>query len=499
MSEPKQANGSTGMSRERRFGPASLAVMLFALALVVVSGAQAAYRVLLPTEGWAYREGQTAEDLHANIHTFTQNLLGEPSPLRPGDRLRAVEDVPVEQLRDLQPGRTVRHWRHGQTIRYTVIRDGRTLDLDVTLKRWPASTVARLNIGTLGQAVGWLAAVLMLGIGLFVVLRRPEEPAARALLLVAAIVLATNISVVVPDGPTTQLSVVWQLTAFFSYWIFGILFGPTVLILALTFPRPKRVLRRFPILVMLPYLPFWVLVSMFGLLPQIGWGLTGAFLLLSLLSILHSTFTLRDAVSRAQLLWGLGGFVAAIALFVPQVLVATSVMIGARGELPPALFAVLDSLGTLAFPAFTACLAVAILRYRLFDIDVIIRRTLVYTTLTAALGAIYFGSIVLLQTLLGPFVGENNQVAVVGSTLAIAALFQPLRRRIQAAIDRRFYRRKYDAARIVQAFSTRLRDEVDIGRLSDDLMGVVEQTLEPSSVSLWLRNQRTLPKGEQGR
>ena len=117
----------------------------------------------------------------------------------------------------------------------------------------------------------------------------------------------------------------------------------------------------------------------------------------------------------------------------------------------------------------------------------IIRRTLFYATLTALLGTIYLGSVVVLQRLLGPLVGEDNQIAVVGSTLAIAALFQPLRRRIQAVIDRRFYRRKYNAARIVQTFSTGLRDEVDIGRLSGDLLDVVEQTLQPSSVSLWLR------------
>ena len=133
-------------------------------------------------------------------------------------------------------------------------------------------------------------------------------------------------------------------------------------------------------------------------------------------------------------------------------------------------------------------LGIAVLRYRLFDIDVIINRTLVYGTLTTVLVLTYFGSVVLLQQFFRAFIGERSQLAVVASTLAIAALFQPLRRRIQATIDRRFYRRKYDATRILTAFSAHLRDEVDLDTLSSHLVTVVEETMQPSHVSLWLRD-----------
>jgi hypothetical protein len=129
----------------------------------------------------------------------------------------------------------------------------------------------------------------------------------------------------------------------------------------------------------------------------------------------------------------------------------------------------------------------SILRYRLYDIDLLINRTLVYGTLTATLALIYIGSIIGLQALLRGIINANNSVAIVVSTLVIAALFQPLRHRIQAIIDHRFYRRKYDAARTIAAFSATLRNEVDLTQLSEHLVTVVEETMQPSHVSLWLR------------
>ena len=128
----------------------------------------------------------------------------------------------------------------------------------------------------------------------------------------------------------------------------------------------------------------------------------------------------------------------------------------------------------------------AILRARLWDIDVIINRTLVYGTLTASLALVYTGLVIGLQLLVQGLIG-GSQLAIVASTLAIAALFQPLRRRIQAIIDRRFYRRKYDAARALAAFSATLRNEVDLDALRKHLLNVVQETMQPAHVSLWLR------------
>jgi hypothetical protein len=146
----------------------------------------------------------------------------------------------------------------------------------------------------------------------------------------------------------------------------------------------------------------------------------------------------------------------------------------------------LTGFGLLGVPIFTG---VAITRYRLYEIDIVINRTLVYGALTAALVAVYFGGVATLQALLRALTGQEQlpQLAIVVSTLVIAALFNPLRGRIQAFIDRRFYRNKYDAAKTLEAFSDRLRDETDLQALNGELTRIVRETMQPAHDSMWLR------------
>jgi hypothetical protein len=141
-------------------------------------------------------------------------------------------------------------------------------------------------------------------------------------------------------------------------------------------------------------------------------------------------------------------------------------------------------------------LSIAVLRYRLYEIDLIINRTLVYGVLTAMLVGMYVASIVVLQGLVRALAGHESQLAIVASTLFVAALSNPLIRRVQSFIDRRFYRRKYDARKTLEAFSTKLKNETDLKALNNDLVGVVRETMQPAHVSVWLRPE-TAPKGGQ--
>jgi hypothetical protein len=145
-----------------------------------------------------------------------------------------------------------------------------------------------------------------------------------------------------------------------------------------------------------------------------------------------------------------------------------------------------------------AAIGIAVLRYRLYEIDLVINRTLVYGPLTAMLVLVYFGGVVGLQAALRTLTGQESTLPVVASTLAIAVLFSPLLRRVQGFVDQRFYRRKYDAAKTLEAFNSRLREETDLDALGEDLVGVVRETMQPAHASLWLRTDRETAGGRGG-
>jgi hypothetical protein len=185
----------------------------------------------------------------------------------------------------------------------------------------------------------------------------------------------------------------------------------------------------------------------------------------------------ESPIERRQMRWVLWALIIAS---VPWLLLgAVPALFGGASQITSNLIGLLWCLIPTAF-------AISILREGLFDIDIIIRRTLVYTILTIMLGAIYLGSVILLQSLFAAVSGQRSPVAIVVSTLIIAALFQPLRGRIQGWIDRRFFRRKYDAARTLARFSERARDAVELEQLMADLIQVVDETMRPDLVMLWL-------------
>ena len=199
----------------------------------------------------------------------------------------------------------------------------------------------------------------------------------------------------------------------------------------------------------------------------------GLLLLLALASLLSVGVRYEQAqgIERQQLKWFAYGSVVLIASLIGAV---------------PALWSGVVIPVLLGFGLFTSCIAVAILRYHLYDIDRLIRRTVTYGLLTVLLGLTYLGGVLLLRQVASPLTGQSN-LAVAGSTLAVAALFQPTRGHIQVAVDQRFNRRRYDAARTIDTFTTRLSEQIDLDMLNAELLAVVDQTMQPLHASLWLR------------
>jgi hypothetical protein len=221
---------------------------------------------------------------------------------------------------------------------------------------------------------------------------------------------------------------------------------------------------------------------------RLAYNTAGAFLFGVILAALVSLvvrFRRATGVERQQLKWFAYG--TALLLLLP-----TAGAVGARLG---------DTAGNLLVAAIVSALPVtigiAVLRYRLYDIDRLVNRTVVYGLLTVLLAGVYAGLVFALSQLLNP-ADQQSALAVAASTLVVAALFQPARRRIQGLVDRRFNRRRYDAARTVAAFSARLRDQIELGTLSTELLAVVDQTVQPVQVSLWLRSTQP-PSGRPGR
>ncbi|HEV2906483.1 MAG TPA: hypothetical protein VGZ50_04120 [Actinomycetota bacterium] len=220
------------------------------------------------------------------------------------------------------------------------------------------------------------------------------------------------------------------------------------------------------------------------------------FLLLIPLTIAASAISLilrfrrSTGMERLQIKWLASAAVAVAAIYLGAILASLNTDWG--GPTTPTWIGFLQNASFASFALIPIAIGFAVLRYRLYDIDLVINKTLVYGSLTALLAGIYIGGVVGLGALVRAVTDQRgNSVVIAASTLAVAALFRPARQSIQGFIDRRFYRRKYDAARTLESFSARLRDEVDLDSLAGELVGVVRDTMQPSHVSLWLRRPET--------
>jgi len=466
------------LAKPHAFNRNSWLLLGFGLVLITICAAQLGYRLAQPTDGWLL-----TSDPGAAIFDF--NMLGAASPIHPNDQLLSMVGVPYDTLdtlfriADLRPT----GWQAGETVPYTIRRESQVLSLDVPLYHW---TVAAI-LPTLIEPFVFVA-LLLLGVSGYAFLKRSQDWGARALFLFSVSLFCTGLSSIINQTTDVLLPTI-LLSSFFSFLIFGILIFPSFLILALSFPKQKRFVSQHPNLtIFCVYAATPLLMIMTGNL-GIGWITVIFFALLSLAAVIHSAVATKDAVGRAQIRWAVTGVAIGAAGFIINNLLALSYAANPiQVNLPRFVIELPFTIGILA-PALG--FAIAILRYRLFDIDVIIRKTLVYAALTATLALVFFGGVTLLQQVVGQITGtEDSPIIIVISTLLIAALFSPLRRRIQDFIDRRFYRQKYSAELALEEFAESARNETDLEALTGKLVEVISQTMQPESVTLWLKETK---------
>jgi hypothetical protein len=482
---------------ERRWSRGSYVAAGFALFIFLYGLVFTIITTNLPTDGWVY-EGDRLSDPPSLM--FSRSFLDLPSPIQEGDQLLKVNGLSQEQI--LQAEHEFYNlippdWPDGTLIQYEILRDGKHLAIDMPIYRVSSGDfyAGYLKRSSSSDLVMLVTGLFFFVIGLIVFLLRPSNRAAHALLFLGVGFfpwLANN------SIPTSFYPLPHAVSIPFDLWT--LIINPSLMYLVLAFPYPKAPLRRYPRLsVLLIYLPWPAAFNLAYLLHLEDWRgyqeiaftiypiQIVVLMLVTLVALIHSAITVREPVGRNQLKWMLAG-------------VGSFVFVGIGGWLVSAyLFPETMQSGnwlitTIGWFLLPVCLAIAITRYRLFDIDVIIRRTLIYGALTTTLALVYFGGVVFLQGLLVLVTGEGrSEIVIVVTTLAIAALFTPLRKRIQRDIDRRFYRKKYNAEKLVLAFSTSLREEVYLDELTNSLVSLVEESMQPEHVHLWLR-----PAGYRG-
>lgn len=430
---------------ERAFGRSALLVLALALALLTLSIAQKAYRLSLPTDGWL----TTNADFENDEPLYLENLSGKPSPLRAGDRLTAIEGKSFTdlELRSLRGQAADIGYEAGETLRYTVLREGKALELAVPL--YSGSSIGPGKVFPLlftqtqvGSALLWVA----VAIGAFVFWKRPANLTAQLLFLQMMVTASSAVSWLV--SPLSAADILhpgtFYVAAFFTHWIHGLLEQPLGLHLILSFPRPAGVLQRrwaLPVLYGLPLAAFVLLYALPDTNGASFFILVGLYNLLGIVLVVRMFFAYRDPVAQAQVRWfGFG--------FAVSNLGTLLFALWAAGLMPDSVNTVTE---VLPFNmVFLLCTTVAILRYRLFDIDVILSRTLVWGGLSTLVVGLY----VLIVGLLGQLVGERLELGVsLLATGLIAVLFGPLRAFLQRRVNRLLYGQRDDPYAVLAELS----------------------------------------------
>jgi hypothetical protein len=499
LADRQSVDVATIRDRERRFDRWAWLTLAAGLGLMALALSMVLWAFTIPTDGWWAQQESGGAD--APIRLLI-NQSGQPSPLRENDLILMMNGQrPEEFISGMGP-----ILARDQPFTYLISRAGQEMEIVAPpVRRQPAGIWQVIVYDWRQNPLTTLSPLFFFLIGAFVFLMRPENLGARYLFLVGSYYVCTlwGFADSFFMGSLYPPLLLW-LNAWFGGASWAWLFFPLLIQLVLVFPRRIGPMRRWPRL--FPLLVHGVPAVMLfaasvpfirnGDPATLGYYMNdlGVFILVPIIllflvtliaGLIYNFRTIHDPVERAQLRWfalgiglGLGGMVATF-------------LIGGLLDRSNLLTERTDSVSGILMNLLLLCvplgLGVAILRYRLFDIDVIIRKTLQYTVVTALLLLVYFGAVVVLQQIFTRSLGWDSTPAIVLSTLLIAAMFNPIRRRVQDAVDRRFFRRKYDAEKVLAQFAATARDETDLDALTTELLRVIQETMEPESLSLWLK------------
>jgi signal transduction histidine kinase len=455
-------------STARRFDRSSRLVLLLAFSLLLITIAQKVYRFTLPTDGFSTQAAETS-----NAPIFQENLLGFPSPLQKGDEFIAVNgvsyDMRVQSSMLLRP--EIRALKAGDTAHYTVLRDGQEVRLEVPLYHWTFQGIAtafleKIQQGFLNNYASWFG-LLLVG---FVFWQRPRNITAQLMLLFYIVEVSIFISRLASSVSVADLvnPLAYWLGLTLGHVSYSIFEAPILLHLCLTFPRPKSFLQDRSWLIvglyLLPWLLFFLDVALN--IGGLSFMLVGVYAVLGALALTHTFVTVKDPVSTARVRWFAFGF-AVLSLF------GLLYVLNNFGLVPP------DSYRFVAvFPSglvLTICLAIAVLGYRLFDIDIIINRTLVYVALSACVVGLYILIVGALGVL---FRAQGNLMLSLLATGFVAVLFQPLRERLQKFVNRLMYGEREEPYKLFSKLNARIESAVEPEKVLPTILETITQALK---------------------
>ncbi len=456
--------------------------MAAALAWILLSAALLVYRFTLPTDGWLAVEPD-GFDSHGFI--YRQNVLGLPSGLRPGDWVTEINGAPILNGLYIAPKGLETAWGAGGSLEYTLLRDGQTISLPVPLGRWSVRQVLGATVFASPAAFfTWVGLMAFLLVSFYAFWRRPGLPAAAALMFLASflfsIFLTMNILPPMVGDVLDRVANVGGVTTILL--TFSVLLPPVLIRFGLTFPHAKPILQKYPWLVYLPYLVGLGVIAAFAMRVYVaGWLWVGVSVLITAGLLVYNGITMRDSISRGQMQWALGGTLLGLGLFG---LAFTPLLFG--GSLLSRTGQVLSSLSNLGFPVMGVGLAVALLRYQLFDIDRIVNRALVYFGLTLSVIVLYVLVVGYLSYL---FQAQGSLLISLAATGAVAVLFEPLRRGLQRGVNRLLYGARDEPYALLMRLGQQLETALDSSAGLALAVETVAKALKLPYVALSLRGE----------